>query len=64
MFSLHLFRNVTGLRNHSHNPPAAAHPGGFWDMLFSDVEQKVKLHFPAASFAPAEEALCVCVCVV
>lgn len=29
------FRNVTALCHHSHNPPDPAHPGGFWDMLFS-----------------------------
>lgn len=35
---LSLFRYVTGLRDYSNNPSAAAHPGGFWDMLFSDAQ--------------------------
>lgn len=35
---LSLFRNVADLRDYSHDPPAAADPGGFWDMLFSDAQ--------------------------
>lgn len=44
-FCLSLFRHVTGVRDHPHNPPAAAHPGGFWDMLFPDAQSKVRQFF-------------------
>jgi len=29
--------------HHTHNPPDPANPGGFWDLLFSDVQPKVRL---------------------
>ena len=37
-----VFRAAARLHHHTHNPPAAAHPGGFWDVLFSDAQQKVR----------------------
>lgn len=54
---LSLFRHVTGVRDHPHNPPAAAHPGGFWDMLFSDAQWKVSCR----RLEPRLAVLAVCV---